>query len=180
MALPPLGALAAVFDAMGTDWAVVGGHAANVYRDEPRLTGDVDLMLLATEAEMSAIAEAFRERGWQVSHRPGDQWLVRLQHPMHGRADLIAAETEYQKGAIRRARRSPLRESGDAKVIRAEDVVILKLIAHRYRDDDDVASILAAGAPLDCAYLQRWLVAWDLLERYQGIVDRVRKGCDED
>lgn len=136
-------------------------------------------MLLATEAEMTAIAETFRKRGWQVSHRPGDQWLVRLRHPTHGRADLIAAETEYQKGAIRRAWRSPLRESGDAKVIRAEDVVILKLIAHRYRDDDDVASILAAGAPLDCEYLQRWLVAWDLLERYQEIVDRVRKGRDE-
>ena len=178
MTLPPLGALAAVFDTVGTDWAVVGGHAANVYRDEPRLTGDVDLMLLATEVEMTAIAESFRKHGWQVSHRPGDQWLVRLRHPTHGRADLIAAETEYQKGAIRRARRSPLRESGDAKVIRAEDVVILKLIAHRYRDDD-VASILAAGAPLDCAYLHKWLVAWELIDRFQEIADRVRVGRNE-
>lgn len=179
MTLPPLGALAAVFRTIGTDWAVVGGHAANVYRDEPRLTGDVDLMLLATEAEMTTIAEAFRERGWQVSHRPGDQWLVRLRHPTHGRADLIAAETDYQKGAIRRAHRSPLRESGDAKVIRAEDVVILKLIAHRYRDDDDVASILAAGAPLDREYLHKWLVAWELIDRFQEIADRVRVGRSE-
>ena len=169
---PDLGALAVVLNALGMDWAVVGGHAANVYRDEPRLTGDVNLMLLATTGEMTAIAEAFRERGWRVSQRPGDQWLVRLRHPVHGRADLIAAETEYQRGAIRRAQSAPLREAGEAKVIRAEDVVILKLVANRYRDHDDVASILAAGTPLDCEYLREWLAAWDLLDRYRDITNR--------
>ena len=173
--MPALNALAAVFDAMDTDWAVIGGHAANIYRDEPRLTGDVDLMLIATEGEMAAIADVFRQRGWRVSHRPGDQWLVRLGHPVHGRADLIAAETEYQRGAIRRAQRSRLREAGEAKVIRAEDVVILKLIANRYRDEDDVASILTAGTPLDSEYLRPWLTAWDLLDRYQKIEARVRR-----
>ena len=170
--MPDLTQVAHVFESTSTDWAVAGGHAANVYRDEPRVTRDVDLMLLAAAAEMAAIAAAFRSRGWQVNHRPGDQWLVRLDHPLHGRVDLIAAETEYQRLAIRRARRSPLRDGGEAKVLRAEDVVILKLIADRYKDNDDVASILVAGTALDREYLHKWLVAWELTDRFQTIRDR--------
>ncbi|MFN3219971.1 MAG: hypothetical protein ACE367_26065 [Acidimicrobiales bacterium] len=45
-------------------------------------------------------------------------------------------------------------------------VAIHKLIAWRPRDRDDIRSILEAGVALDSDYLERWVAAWELDERW--------------
>ena len=157
---------------LGVEWAVVGGVAANLYRDDARSTGDMDIMLVAAVADMARVASEFQRNGWAITHRPSDQWLVRAAHTEFGRIDLIAAETEYQRIAIRRAKEATI--DGDAcKVLAAEDVIVLKMIANRYKDLADVESILEAGVKLDRAYLEDWLGRWDVTTRFRAIEDVV-------
>jgi DNA-directed RNA polymerase subunit F len=45
-------------------------------------------------------------------------------------------------------------------------VIIHKLIAWRPRDRDDIRSILEADVAPDREYLDRWISAWDLADRW--------------
>ena len=161
-----------LLDDLRLEWAVAGGIAANFYRGEARLTGDMDIMLVAAVADMAHVASEFQRNGWTITHRPSDQWLIRAAHPEFGRIDLIAAETEYQRIAIRRAKEATI--DGDAcKILAAEDVIVLKMIANRYKDLADVESILEARVKLDRAYLDDWLAQWDVPQRFRAVEDRV-------
>ena len=161
-----------LLDSLGVEWAVAGGIAANFYRGEVRSTGDMDIMLVAAVSDMARVAAEFQRNGWTITHRPRDQWLVRAAHSVFGRIDLIAAETEYQRIAIRRAGEATI--DGDAcKVLAAEDVIVLKMIANRYKDLADVESLLEARVKLDRAYLDDWLARWEVAERFRALEDNV-------
>lgn len=67
----------------------------------------------------------------------------------------------YQHVAIERGRPD--------HVLTIEDVIIHKLIAGRPRDRDDIRSILATDPDLDHAYLDPWIVAWDVDEEWQRL-----------
>jgi len=71
--------------------------------------------------------------------------------------DILHPVVAYQREALDRA---------VDHVLRVEDVVIHKLIAWRARDRDDIRSILEAGVALDGVYLDRWIDAWELGERW--------------
>ena len=60
-------------------------------------------------------------------------------------------------------------------MLAAEDVIVLKMIANRYKDLADVESILEAGVTLDRAYLEDWLGRWDVSMRFRAIEDGVRQ-----
>lgn len=61
----------------------------------------------------------------------------------------------------------------DMAHVAAEDVIILKMIANRYKDLADVESILEAHVKLDRAYLDDWLAQWGVTERFRAVEDRV-------
>ena len=70
------------------------------------------------------------------------------------------------------------RQSGEglsARVLSVEDVIVHELIANRAKDDADIEDILRAGPSLDWRYLDDWFDAWDLRERFENIVARMRK-----
>ena len=102
-------------------------------------------------------------------------WLLRVSHPEFGYMDVIASETRYQDEALRRSRAVDLGEDLSARVLSVEDVIIHKLIANRAKDDADVEDILRAGPSLDWRYLDDWFEAWDLRERFERIVARMRE-----
>jgi len=170
--------LAEFLDALfGADsgWSVVGAHAANVYRREPRFTLDVDLLVSLGRRSMHDAAAAFTEGGWTVRTMDPEGWLLRVSHPEYGHMDLIASETPYQVEALRRARRVDLDDGVSASVLSPEDVIIHKLIADRAKDDADIEDILQTEPSLDWDYLNRWFDAWDLKERFEKIAARMRE-----
>lgn len=154
------------------DWAVIGGHAANLYRTEARATVDTDVLVATTGRSMRAIANAMVQDGWSIRSMPDGDWLVRVKHPLLGAVDIIAAETEYQSTALSRARVTqfggiPLR------ALAVEDVLIHKMIAGRFKDEADVEDILRAGPNMDEDYLKRWLAEWEVQDRYARVVGRL-------
>ena len=160
------------FFGTASDWAVIGGHAANLYRTETRATVDTDVLVATTGRSMRDIADAMVQEGWRIRSMPDGDWLVRVKHPRLGALDIIAAETEYQSTALSRA---TVTEFGGIplRALAIEDVLIHKMIAGRFKDEADVEDILRADPSLDEDYLKRWLAEWEVQDRYARVVGRL-------
>ena len=168
--------LSSFLAARGLSWALVGGHAANIHRDELRLTTDYDVLVSLGGVSIADLAADMVRDGWEVRQRTGEGWLLRAEHAAYGKLDLIATGMEYQEIALSRAIDMELPSGVTVKVMAVEDVLIHKLIAHRDKDDWDVRSILRAKPKLDCEYLRQWMAFWDVDVRYERLR---RQACDE-
>lgn len=163
--------LAVALDSEGIAWAVAGAVAANCYRDEVRSTMDLDVVLSLSSQTIDVVTNALELNRW-VTSEVIENWLIRAEHPDNGRLDVLVSQTEYEEGAIDRAVRSNLDEKTTYQTLAIEDVLLLKLIADRYRDNADIESILVTEPSLDWIYMEKWLEEFDLHERLRRIEDR--------
>ena len=154
------------------DWAVVGGHAANLYRAEARFTVDTDVLISQGRRSMEDVAKKMVEAGWGVQSMPQGGWLLRVSHPLLGAVDVIASETDYQEHALARARVTRF-DGVELRALSVEDVLIHKLIAARFKDEADVEDILRTDPDLDRDYLAKWIDEWGIRDRYERIVARI-------
>jgi hypothetical protein len=141
----------------GVQTVLIGAHAANRYRVEVRHTLDVDFLA----STLDGAADVLRAAGCEV-RVVSDDGVPYMIAARQGTTvvDLLLAETEYQRLAMRRAVKG---------VLTPEDVIVHKLIAGRSHDLDDITSILAAGIELDVAYIVEHADAWGVRERWQQI-----------
>ncbi len=165
--------LGEILGALSIDWVLFGAVAANRYRREVRLTSDVDLLLADHGGDLAALERALARAGWTTRRATPDGSVLRLRHPRFGAADLVLAETEYQRVALGRARAEPDTDGALVRYLAPEDVILHKLIAGRPRDLDDIENILDAGPELDEAYLAGWAEAWEVRELW----NRLRGGA---
>jgi hypothetical protein len=154
---------------LGIHWVLIGALAANRYRQSPRLTQDVDLLLESVGSGLDRLERAVRAAGWEVQRASPQGELLRLRHPELGIADLLIAGTDYQQEAIRRARREPIGNGESAAFLTVEDVIVHKLIAGRTQDIADIEAILAARVPFDAGYVERWAAFWEVVDRWRAL-----------
>ena len=149
---------------LGREVALVGALAAIRYRAQERQTTDVDFLV----GEIGNLKDRLEADGYEVRAmaEPGDPEPYLLFVRGNGvRVDVMAAQTRFQRAALERAIDG---------VITVEDVIVFKLLAWRPRDEDDVASILAAGHDLDEAYIETWAEEWGVSERWAEANSRAR------
>lgn len=170
-------ALGGALDRLGIPWAVTGGVAANVHRQEVRHTGDIDVLVLLAETPLAQLTQALAQDGWRALLTTQDGWLTRIEHPKHGVADIMVAGTSYQCAALERALADVQPDGSVVRLLAAEDVIIHKLIAGRHKDDIDVLSILAAAPALDDAYLDEWADHWNVAERLRSLRELAAQEC---
>ena len=167
-----------VFEALQIPYAIMGGFAVRVYAI-PRPTYDVDFTIAidrqrlpelydALEAEGFTVAEEFR-RGWidSIAGMPLIKSRLYFQEGEGIDVDVFLAESEFQKELLSRRRRDRL-DDLTVCFVTAEDLILLKLIAHRPRDIADVTDILFTQGQLDVDYMRHWaeqLHVADSLER---------------
>lgn len=152
------------FRSLGIEAVLIGALAAIRHRATARFTTDVDFLARS----LVGVAEAMTADGYETKTltQPGESEPYAVFIRGHGvKVDVLRAETDFQVSAIERA------VDG---VITAEDVIVFKLVAWRPRDQDDVASILEAGEPLDAAYVERWAAEWNVLDRWAEALRRYR------
>lgn len=162
-------ALGAILDRLGIAWTLIGALAANRYRREVRLTGDVDVLVASYGPGLAAFEAAATEAGWSVRRGTPDGAILRLRHPELGAADVLLAETDYQRTALERASVEALEGGSPVRFLRVEDVIVHKLIAGRPRDVDDIGEILATGRGLDVEYVERWASFWGVLDLWRKL-----------
>jgi len=153
-------------DALSTPplpYCLIGALALGAY-GRPRATHDVDLLILTDSATSHVYLDPLRAKGfavasdWHEANPMARDVVMRLKHtsapdfPL----DLIFATSPLHKNAL--DRRKPIDLHGtQVSVSSAEDLILLKLLASRPRDFDDVMGIVGnASAPLDLDYLWSW------------------------
>lgn len=151
---------------------LIGGVAISA-RVHPRFTRDLDLLIVVGAEEVGALVELARVTGYDVAHLDrelADAGLLHLPGPAAkaGPAvDLIVADSDWLEDVVRRA--IPL-DLGPVTlpVATLEDLLLLKLEAHRPQDIDDILAIKdVAGGALDMAYVRGRAAEI-------GVLDRVR------
>lgn len=165
--------LGELLNRLNLPWTVFGGHAANVYRDEIRHTGDVDILVSLGATSMKDVLRELVLEGWELVRAVEDDWMARVHHPKHGLADIIASGLEYQEIALARSHHARQEDGFVVNYMTVEDIIIHKLIANRHKDDSDVMSILATRPALDTDYLDRWIAEWEVGDRYEALRARM-------
>ena len=147
-----------VFNANGVRFAVIGGLAASV-RGEPRFTADVDVVIAMDIDEALNLVEALRKTVFRplfsdVADVVRTAFLLPLRHQETKiKVDVALGLTGFERQAIDRATPRELGTSSPP-VVTAEDLILMKLLASRPRDIDDIAKVVSRqGAALDWAYL---------------------------
>ncbi|HMO53635.1 MAG TPA: nucleotidyl transferase AbiEii/AbiGii toxin family protein [Tepidiformaceae bacterium] len=158
-------ALGALLRDADLDAALIGGHAVNFW-DRPRFTEDFDFTVAADPPAIRRLVEALHAEGWTIVREQdgggasGPDFL-RLTNQVTGDfIDIQAAKTQYQDLVIQRAYRGP---NAPFPVATPEDLIVLKLLAWRTVDQQDVLR-LAAGE-IDWDYVTHWCEVWQLSEK---------------
>ena len=140
---------------------IIGGVAASVL-GRPRLTRDVDALAVLPEADW---AEAIRlapqfnilsriDNALQFAKRSR---VLLMRHTTSGiDVDLIFGELPFERAAVANCENHDV---GGIRVRlpRVEDLLVMKAIARRPKDVEDLQGLLAAHPELDVASARRWI-----------------------
>lgn len=183
-----LAALARALESIGAGWYVFGAQAALIH-GAARFTADLDVTVRLHDDDASnrrALVSALGAAGFQL-RAVGEAFLeqTRVLPALHTATgmpvDIVLAGPGLEERFLERAELHDL-EGVRVPVARAEDIVVMKLLAERPKDLEDVVAILAAhpGA-LDLGLvrstlrlLEEALGQSDLLPALERALDRAR------
>lgn len=141
-------ALDASCRATGVRWYLFGAQAALLY-GSARLTADVDATVLLGDVSSEALVVALQAGGFEL--RINDPKFVAatrvipVVHSVTGLpADIVLGGPGLEELFLSRASE---RDVGGARVpvVAAEDLIVMKILAGREKDKQDVVAILRAG-----------------------------------
>jgi hypothetical protein len=170
------------FDSLGLRWYVFGAQAA-ILHGAGRLSADVDVTVFAESVTPRALLEALAAHGFDARVEAAltlarDLRVLPLRHrgsqlPI----DLVLGAPGIEERFLARCV-ARLVEGIAVPVASREDLVVMKILAGRNKDLDDVAA-LSAGAALDRAAvraalreLELALDRSDLVSRFEAILTR--------
>lgn len=181
-----LRALATTLDGRGVTWFLFGAQAVAV-RGAPRATQDVDITVRIPPAELPRLIADLQAAGFSHRYPEGaDELLetaavVPLVHVASGfEVDLVVAGSGLEDLAAARATRE-LVDGVAVPVAHATDLVVMKILAGRGKDVDDVRSLIAGGE-VDVAevrdllaQLEEALAQSDLVPSFESALRDVRQ-----
>lgn len=150
-------------------FAVAGGLAASLYREQSRTTFDADFLFLANGLEVKKGRELLEKlnlgvgevklhqltRSPQMNKKSKETFiLVGRKGKENPGVDLLLPPFPWFEKAINRAEANKF-DFGFGKIptVTPEDMILTKLYANRPKDVDDIISIFESGKELDLTYL---------------------------
>lgn len=138
-----------------------GGIAFSVV-GRPRTTYDVDGVILVEEGNIKKLLQSFEAAGFKYDKKKpintirGMPFITLVYSKFKTYVDLFTAVSPFQKEIIKRRKTVKL-DGLKVPLVSAEDLILLKLLAGRERDLDDVREVfLENRGKLDLTYLRRW------------------------
>jgi hypothetical protein len=165
----PLARIADLFARAEVEYAVIGAHGVNAWL-EPRFTADIDVTVRIDPSSMLRLRRIFAEAGYEPmvehgAHLPSGPDFVRFTSTDQLTiVELQAAKTALQLEVVRRAPAS----SEGIRIATPEDLIVLKLIADRPKDRQDLLGLVALP-DLDWAYVERWAAEWDVADELASL-----------
>jgi hypothetical protein len=152
-----LGLATQVLNEQNTDYALIGGLAVAV-RGPIRATRDIDLLLTVPQVNLPGLLESLRGQGFRLDVLKAiAAWNKHhLLDIGYGdvRLDCLSAVLPLFRRILDRSRWEHL-GAHSVRVADAEGLLVLKLVAFRPRDQEDIRGILAANrAALDLDWVR--------------------------
>ena len=178
-------------DATATPGAIIGGVAASIL-GRPRLTEDIDVLVLLEREEWSPFLGAGQELGFApriddaLDFAQTSRVLLVIHQPSGIPIDIVFGSLSLEDEIVRGARKVEI--AGITVPLPApESIVVMKAIARRARDIGDIEGILEVHDRLDLDWIRtrlsefdRALGHTDLLDEFNGILTRTRRPEDLD
>lgn len=145
---PTLADAVGMLEDRGIASALIGGLAVSL-RGQPRMTVDVDLVILAdVEQSLQLVRELtstpFEPLFRGVEDVVSSSFILPLRHRTTGiRVDLAIGMSGFERQAVGRATPIAVGEIRIA-VVSLEDLLVMKAIAGRPQDDQDIRGLIAA------------------------------------
>lgn len=164
-----LARIAELFARAEVEYAVIGDHGVNAWL-EPRFTADIDVTVRIDPSSMLRLRRIFAEAGYEPTvehgaHLPSGPDFVRFASTDQLTiVEIQVAKTALQHEVLRRARES----SDRIRVATPEDLIVLKLIADRPKDRQDLLGLVALP-DLDWPYVERWATEWDVADKLTSL-----------
>jgi predicted nucleotidyltransferase len=166
-------------ESRGVSYALIGGLAASL-RGQPRATADVDLVAVVEIETALAIASTLDQTAFDplfsgIAEVIQRAFILPLRHRATGvKVDIALGLSGFEKQAVARATRVTI-AGRQVATATAEDLIIMKSLAARPQDQQDLAGIIAAQHDrLDWDYCIQ--VATELGEAVgQDLAEQVRR-----
>ncbi len=167
-----------LFEELHIAYAIMGGIAVGAH-GIPRPTHDLDFKIRLDRNRLPELYAAAEQLGYSVPDAFIAGWvdlvsempLVRMRQWVEGKVidiDIFLAESPFQESVLARRVRMEI-DTGDAWLVSAEDLILLKLIASRPRDIGDIFDIFLAQGQLDEDYMQTWAAELDVAGKLREV-----------
>jgi hypothetical protein len=176
--LKPLADLRSWLDAVHAQAVVVGGLG------RPRFTQDIDALAILAEGEWEAAVRVAGAHGIvpriddPVAFARRSRVLLLRHRDSAIDIDLILGGLPFEEKAVENGRTHSI-GGIEIRLPRVEDLLIMKAVAHRPRDLQDIESLLDAHPGVDLAPVRQWVSDFaaatsmaDLLEDFDKIIAR--------
>jgi hypothetical protein len=148
---------AAFLEKEGIAYALVGGMAVSL-RGQPRVTADVDMVIAIDVDRALALVGRLGQSKFQplfdgIEEVIERAFILPLRHrSTHVKLDLAIGLSGFERQSIARAQ--PVEVAGSQiSVATAEDLLVMKVLAGRPQDEQDIAGLVnAQGERLDWDY----------------------------
>ncbi len=170
-----LESLSRLLEREAVEYTLIGDHAVNAWL-EPRFTADVDFVVAAGSNEFERLQRILADEGFTVTREHGAEQpsgpdFVRFEPTSNPLVIVVqAAKTRFQGEVIRRA---AIATTG-FRIATVEDLIVMKLIADRPKDQVDLIG-LAALSNIDWTYVETWAKEWEVSDRLQRVRDEASK-----
>ena len=140
---------------------IIGGLAASLL-GRPRLTRDVDALVLVEEANWGEFMAAGLGHGFSLRRDDAlafarEARVLLMRHQESGiDVDIVFGSLPFEKKAVAEATWMDL-GGVQAPLPLPEDLIIMKAVAHRPQDLADIEAVLAAHPKLNLRRVRRWV-----------------------
>ena len=172
-------------DAGAVSGAIIGGVAASIL-GRPRLTEDIDVLVLLEHEDWPAFLAAGREFGFvpriddALDFAQTSRVLLVSHQPSGIRIDIVLGALSLEEEIVRGAARVEI-AGVTVPLPSPESIVVMKAIARRARDIADIEGILEVHDDLDLDWIRVRLSEFDqalgrsdLLDEFNRVLNRTR------
>ena len=155
--------LDAAFAEIGVIGVIIGGVAVSLLAS-PRYTADVDSLLLYDTSEVDDLVCELERHNFRPAFSgmvdvAKQARVVAVVHATGIRVDIALGCLPFEEELVRRAEVHDVSGLG-VRLPTLEDLVIMKAIASRPKDLEDIRSIAAVHPDLDRARIRRWVTQY--------------------
>jgi hypothetical protein len=156
----PLKALQQLIHQFRDHGVIMGGIAASLL-GKPRLTADLDALVILDPSEIPQFLDMAKKLGIVPRIRSADEFarknhVLLMHHAASGTSiDIVLGLLPFEKQVVGRSCMIPV-SSLELRLPTPEDLIIMKTVAHRPKDMEDIKGIIEIQKHMDHRYIKKW------------------------